>query len=143
MATYTYDPAKHFLIIGGVPITGFQDGSDIVLERDAEVFTKQVDIDGQSVTFNKTNNRMATLTFTLSDGNSNNDFLSGINIDFETGSGGVVPVMVKDGNGRSVATGSGSAQTVPAMGGGRESSGKEWVLGLGQTSIFHGGAEGA
>lgn len=141
MATFTYDASQYLLIVGGFPISGFQDGSDITLEMDSETFTKQVDIDGQNVVFNKTNNYMATLTFTLNFGTADNDFLSGIYLAFRNTSGGIVPIMLKDNNGRSVATATGTVQNMASLSGGRESAGREWVLGLGQTQIFIGGAE--
>ena len=142
MATFTYSADQHFLIINGVPISGFQDGSSIDFEMDEDVMTKQVDIDGVNVVFNKTNNHAATVGFTLNEGSANNDILSALYLAFRNNSGGVFPVMLKDNNGRSVAScPSAAIQSLPNLGGGRESTGREWVLGLGQTEIFIGGAE--
>lgn len=144
MATFTYDVSQYFLVIGGLPIQGFQDGSEISVEMDEDVFTKQVDIDGGNVTFSKTNNRMATCTFTLNEGSAANDILSGFYQAFIRTSGGVVPFLLKDNNGRSVvATAACAVQSLPSVGGGRESGGREWTIGLGQTEFFVGGAEAA
>lgn len=140
MANYTYDVAQHYVIIGGFPVSGFHEGSEISLEMDEDTFTRQVDIDGKNVTFNKSNNYLATLTFTLNFGTADNDFLSGLYQAFRQGTGGIVPIMVKDNNGRSIITGSGAIQSVANLQSGSESSGREWVFGLGQTQIFIGGA---
>ncbi|MBE0434621.1 MAG: hypothetical protein IBX56_02320 [Methylomicrobium sp.] len=143
MAIFTYDAAQHFLIIGGVPISGFQDDSEIALEMDEDVMTRQADLDGESVTFNRSNNRMATCTFTLNNGAASNDVLSALYQDFIRNEGGVVPFMLKDGNGRSLAGSGGCAiQSLPSLGGGSEAGGREWVVGLGQTDMFIGGAAG-
>lgn len=143
MANYTYDVSQHFVVIGGVPITGFHDGSEITLEMDEDAFTRQVDVDGKNVIFNKSNNYLATLTFTLNFGTDDNDFLSGVYQAFRQGSGGIVPIMVKDNNGRSIITGSGAIQQIPSLQAGSESSGREWTIGMGQTQIFIGGANAA
>ena len=141
--TFTYSADQHFLIIGGFPITGFQDGSEVTITIDENVMTRQVDNDGRGVTFNRTNNKMATITFTLNEGGAGNDFLSGMYQAFQNGlPGGVLPVYFKDNNGRSIfASTSCTVETLPSLGGGRESSGREWVLGTGQSEIFIGGAE--
>lgn len=144
MATFTYDASQHFLVIGGFPINGFQDGSTITVEYDEDRVTRQVDIDGRNVVFNKTNNNLGTVTFTLNEGAAGNDFLSGLATAFRQGVGGIAPFFFKDNNGRSVAlSDSCVVQSVPGVGGGRESTGREWVLGTGQMDMFVGGAEAA
>ena len=65
MATFTYSADNVFLTIGGFPINGFQDGSEIAITMDEDVVSKQVDIDGKNVTFNKLNNNTATVSFSL------------------------------------------------------------------------------
>lgn len=142
MATFTYDASQHFLVIGGFPINGFQDGSSITIEYDEARMTRQVDIDGKNVTFNKTNNKLGTVTFTLNEGAAGNDFLSALEAAFDNGTGGVAPFFFKDNNGRSVAlSDSCTVMTSPGIGGGRESTGRQWVLGTGQMTKFVGGAE--
>lgn len=144
MATFTYDAAQHFLTIDGFPIQGFQDGSEITIEFDEDAVTRQVDVDGRNVVFNKSNNYLATITFTLNEGAEANDFLSGIYQDFRRGEGGVVPMFFKDNNGRSLAQTDGcTIQSMPSLGGGRESGGREWTIGTGQLEMFVGGAEAA
>lgn len=143
MATFTYSADQHFLIIGGFPINGIQDGSEVTIEMDEDATTRQVDNDGRNVTFNRTNNKMATVTFTLNEGVAGNDFLSGVYQAFQNGlPSGVLPIAFKDNNGRSIfASTSCTVQSLPSLGGGREAGGRKWVLGTGQAEIFIGGSE--
>ena len=144
MASFTYDAKEHFLTIDGFPIQGFQDGSEIVIEFDEDAITRQVDVDGRNVVFNRTNNYLATITFTLNEGAAANDFLSQLYQDFRRSEGGLAPMFFKDNNGRSVAqTDACTVQSMPTLGGGRESSGREWTIGTGQLEMFVGGAEAA
>ncbi len=144
MATYVYDAKQHFLTIGGIPVQGFQDGSDITIEFDEDAITRQVDVDGRNVVFNRSNNYLATITFTLNEGAAANDDLTAIYAAFRNGSGGIEPMYFKDNNGRSLAqTDACTIQTMPSLGGGRESTGRTWVLGTGQLEMFVGGAEAA
>lgn len=142
MAIYLYDAAQHFLTIGGFPITGFQDGSTISVEHDNDRVTRQADIDGRGVVFNKSNNALGTVTFTLNEGSPANAFLSQMHADFQSRAGGVEPLFFKDGNSGSTGESDGCVvQAVPGLGGGSESEGREWVLGTGQLRIKHLAAE--
>jgi hypothetical protein len=145
MTVYVYDAAKHYLLIGGFPIQGFQDGSNIEISFDDDVMTKQVDTDGRNVVFNKSNRYTATVTFTLNEGAAANDTLTDIFTNFRRSrGGGVVPFFFKDGNGRSLAQSAGCAvQTMPSLGGGRESTGRTWVIATAQLEMVVGGAEAA
>ncbi len=144
MPSYVYDASQHFLTIGGVPIQGFQEGSELTIEFDEDQSTRQVDVDGRGVVFNKSNNHLSTITFTLNEGSPANDVLSQLYTDFRAGNGGIDPMFFKDNNGTSLAQSDAcTVQTVPSLGGGTESSGREWVLGCGQTTLFVGSAEAA
>lgn len=143
MATFVYDAAQHFLEIDGRTIHGFQDGSTITVEFEEDAVTRQVDIDGRNVVFNRSNNYLATVTFTLNEGAADNEILSQIYNAFRNGTGGVVPFRFKDNNtGNTVAQSDAcTVQSMPALGGGRESSGREYVLGTGQMTMVVTGAE--
>jgi hypothetical protein len=142
--SYVYDASQHFLTIGGVPIQGFQEGSTLSIEFDEDQSSRQVDVDGRGVVFNKSNNHLATISFTLNEGSPANDVLSQLYADFRAGNGGIAPMFFKDNNGRSLAQSDAcTVQSVPSLGGGAESGGREWVLGCGQTTMNVGGAEAA
>lgn len=132
-STFIYDAAQHFMTIGGFPISGFQDGSEVTIEFDEDQMTKQVDIDGNGVVFNRTNNHLATVTFTLNEGSPANEFLSELMNDFRNNNGGIEAFFFKDNNsGTTAQSDACTVQSAPSQGGGRESSGREWTIGTGQ-----------
>ena len=91
----TYDFSKVSLIVGTRQITGFENGTDIMVERDEDSFTKKVDVDGH-VTRSRSNNSAGTLTFSLSQYSPSNKYLQDLaNLDERTGAG-VVPIKIVD-----------------------------------------------
>ena len=99
--TSTYDPAQTDVIIGGVTITGFAEGTGIEVERDEDSFTKQTGSNGE-VTRIPRNNRGGKIIMTLLQGSESNLVLSSFhNIDENTGAG-AVSVIVKDNTGGSI-----------------------------------------
>lgn len=66
MAIYTHDPKANTLVLNGLPITGFQEGSNVVLAVDGAKSSTQMGVD-----YHFTRNLMntsSTLTFTLQKG---------------------------------------------------------------------------
>jgi len=99
--TSNYDPAQTDVIVGGVTISGFAEGTGIEVERDEDTYTKQTGSNSE-VTRIMRNNRGAKITLTLLQGSESNLVLSNFNnIDENTGAG-AVPVIVKDNTGGSV-----------------------------------------
>ena len=145
MATFTYSADNAFLILNGFPINGLQEGSEILITMDEEVVSKQVDIDGKNVTFNKLNNNTATITFTLNDGVDANALLSAQYQALKKNlAGGVLPIFFKDGDTGTTLISSGcTIKTLPSIVKGRESKGREWVLTTGQADAFIGSAKTA
>ena len=145
MATFTYSADNAFLTLNGFPINGLQEGSEISITMDEDVVSKQVDIDGKNVTFNKLNNNTATITFTLNDGADTNALLSAQYQAFKNNvAGGVLPIFFKDGDtGTTFLSGSCAIMTLPSIVKGREASGREWVLTTGQAEVFIGSARTA
>ena len=145
MATFTYSADNAFLILNGFPINGFQEGSEILITMDEEVVSKQVDIDGKNVTFNKLNNNTATIAFTLNDGVDANALLSAQYQALKNNlAGGVLPIFFKDGDtGTTFISDACTIKTLPSIVKGRESKGREWVLTTGQADAFIGSAKTA
>ena len=145
MATFTYSADNAFLTLNGFPINGLQEGSEISITMDEDVLSKQVDIDGKNVTFNKLNNNTATITFTLNDGADANAILSAQYQAFKNNlPGGVLPVFFKDGDtGTTFISGSCAIQTLPSIVKGREATGREWTLTTGQSEVLIGSAKTA
>ena len=99
--TSGYNTAEVNVIVGGVTITGFAEGTGIEIERDEDTFTKQTGSNGE-VTRTMRNNRGGSMIFTLLQGSESNLVLSNLhNIDENTGAG-AFPVIVKDNSGVSI-----------------------------------------
>ena len=128
MGVKTYSAADVSIIVGGIPITGLADGTFVTIVRDNPSFTSLTGSDGEGARA-QSSDKSGTITLTLMQTSASNDELSAIEALDELTRDGVVPVMVKDNSGRTVA----SAQTAwiekPAdIELGRELSNREWVL---------------
>lgn len=126
----TYDFKAVNLIVGIKEIEGFEDGSEIVAERNEDSFTSKVDVDG-NVTRSRSNNKMGKITFTLSQFSSSNAYLQTLaNLDEASGAG-VVPSKITDksnpSNENVIATQSWIVKP-SSKSYGRESGPREWVI---------------
>lgn len=140
MALFTYDAAEHFIIMGGVPLKGILNGSSSTFEA-PDRYTKVVDVDGAGVTRNKTNDRTQRFTITLSSGSASNDYLSGLMAADDASNAGVVSFMVKDRNSRMViASQHAWVARGPNVAIGAGDAGREYIIDLGVTNAFYGGA---
>ena len=101
MSVYTYDPKAVILTVGGIPISGYSEGTFIDVTRNEPTWNLVVGADGL-VTRGKTNNFTGTLTITLKQSSPSNDVLSGILAIDEATNQGVFPVLVKDLSGNSI-----------------------------------------
>ena len=138
MALRTFDPRLVNILIGGVPMQGFADGTFLSIDRDEDAFVKVVGADGTSTRI-KSNNRSATLTLTLKQSSPSNDVLSGFAALDELSNTGVVPVLVKDNSGNSIYfSATGWVQKYPLSEFSKEISNREWTLDLVDTDIFVG-----
>lgn len=91
----TYDFSKVQLIFGTRQITGFENGTEIICERDEDSFIKKTDVDG-GVTRGRVNNSSGRVTFSLSQYSEHNKYLQDLNnLDERTGAG-VVPLKIVD-----------------------------------------------
>lgn len=138
MAVRTYDPAQVICTIGGVPMSGYAEGTFIEVDRDEATWTKVVGADGL-VTRGKTNNFSGTLTLTLKQSSPSNDVLSGFLAIDELTNQGVVPILIKDLSGNSIyfsATAWIAQYANSAFG--KAISDRAWTISLGDLEIFVG-----
>lgn len=139
MPVRTYDPKQCLVLVGGVPMSGFADGTFVSVERTSDTFTKVSGADG-IVSRAKTNDRSGTLTLTLAQTSPANDVLSGFAIADELLNSGVIPVMVKDISGRSIYVSAfGWVKKPPTGEFAKEISDREWALDLADLDVFTGG----
>lgn len=101
MPVRTYDPKSVILTVGGVPMSGFADGTFVRVTRANDSFTKVSGADGV-VSRSKTNDVSGSLEITLAQTSPSNDVLSAFMTADELTNTGVVPVMCKDVSGRSI-----------------------------------------
>lgn len=139
MAVMTFDPKDVVVSIGGVPMSGYADGTFLEITADTQQFTKVVGADGYTTRV-KSNNYGAVMTLTLSQSSPSNDVLSGIlNLD-RLSNRGVVPILVKDLSGTTVFfAGTGWIQQFPDVSYGNEINNRAWVFDLAEVDIFIGG----
>lgn len=139
MAVKTYDPKQVSLIVGGKIIGGFTDGTFIKGERNEDMWTLKIGVDGIG-TRSKTNNKSGKLTITLHQSSASNDDLSAFAIADELSNTGAVPVLLKDNSGRTIC----SALTMwvkkiadPEFA--KEVMNRVWVMETDEFAIFDGG----
>jgi len=101
MGVRTYDPKQVIITIGGIPMSGFSDGTFLEIDRNEPTWNTVVGADGL-VTRGKTNNFTGTLTLTLKQSSPSNDILSGFMAIDEATNSGVFPILVKDISGNSI-----------------------------------------
>lgn len=99
----TYDPAQVQVIVGGIPISGFADGTFIRVGRRAAAWDLTVGTDGEG-TRAKSNDRSGFVEIELMQSSASNITLSDLSLADELSNAGVVPIMIKDGSGSSLHT---------------------------------------
>lgn len=130
MLNGSYDFKQVSLIVGVQQIEGFEDGTEIVAERNEDSFTSKVDVDG-NITRSRSNNTSGRITFTLSQFSKSNSYLQTLaNLDERSGAG-VVPSKISDKSNPSVeqviATESWIVKP-SSKSFGRESGPREWII---------------
>ena len=135
----TYDPKQVAVIIGGNIITGFTDGTFVMVERNDPAFNLKVGVDGIG-TRAKTNNQSGKITITLHQSSASNDTLSALASADELSNTGVVPAMVRDASGRTLCTALTAWVQKYANGEfAKEVTNRVWVIETDQLIIFDGG----
>ena len=138
MSVRTYDPKNVIVTIGGVPMSGFSDGTFLEIDRNEPTWNVVVGADGL-VTRGKTNNFSGTLTLTLKQSSPSNDVLSGLMAIDEATNRGVFPILVKDLSGNSIYFGGRCWVTQYANSTfGKDISDRQWVLMMDEADMFVG-----
>lgn len=126
----TYDPGQVQVLVGGNIMSGYADGTFVVVERDEDAYSKHSGTDGD-VSRAKTNNKTGTMTLTLAQTSLSNDILDAIRLADELSNSGVVPVMMKDGSGNTLLFAAEAwVRKMPSSEYGNEITDREWVLDL-------------
>lgn len=128
MSVHTYNLKHCTILCDGVPVTGFADGDAVTVEPESNIWEDVVGADGE-VTRAATNDRRASITFTLKDTSSFNKFLrQKVKLAQTAGNGDVFSFFLKDLNtGEQVVSAQTWVKTDPGVTKGRESSDREWA----------------
>lgn len=138
MAAGSYDPKKILLTFGGVPVTGYADGTGIEVERSNPTWSISTGMDDLTA-YTKRNDTSGKITITLQQISLTNDVLSGFMLLDETANGGLFPILVKDILGLSESSGIGRIEMPPTQGFSNDVSTREWSILCSGLSIFVGG----
>lgn len=95
MAVKTYDPANVIVTVNGVIMSGYAEGTFISIDRDADMWSKQIGASGEGAR-TKSNDRSGKITLTLMKTSDSNQVLSALALIDEQSNGGAVPVVVEE-----------------------------------------------
>lgn len=140
MSVRTYDPRNVQIILGGIPLSGFADGTFISVSQDEDRYTKTVGADGETSRA-RSNNKTATATITLKQTSQSNDVLSGLVLADDASNGGVVPLMIKEnGTGATLVFAQAAwVQALPEVTYSKTVEDREWTIATSRCDIFVGG----
>lgn len=95
MSVKTYNPKKVIVIFGGVPLTGFVDGSFVQVTATSDGFTKRVGADGE-IARAQSSDESSEVTITLMHTSLSNAYLSTLKDLDRKGGEGVKPLAITD-----------------------------------------------
>lgn len=137
----TFDPKSVVITIGGIPISGYADGTFLEITADNQQFSKVVGADGYTTRV-KSNNYGGVMTLTLAQTSPSNDYLSGILHLDRASNTGVVPILIKDLSGTTVIfSATAWIQQFPDVSFGNEMNNRAWTFDLAEIDIMIGGNE--
>ncbi len=135
----TFDPALFSMIVGGKIMSGFGDGTFIKLTMNEQAFSLKVGVDGEG-TRAKSNNRSGRFEITLMQSSQSNDDLSAFATADQLSNSGAVPVLMKDGSGRTVAQATTAwVQKLPDTEFSKDPTTRTWILESDEINAFIGG----
>jgi hypothetical protein len=91
----TYDPKKVIVTFGGVPLTGFADGTFVSVTAPTDRFSKKVGADGE-VARTRSNDDTHEVTLTLIQTSLSNSYLSSIAAIDKVSNLGIRPLTITD-----------------------------------------------
>jgi len=128
----TYDPAKVIITFGGMPITGFAEGTFVDVAPASKAFTRKTGADGEVVR-SKSNNNCHDVTITLQASSLSNSYLTTMNLADRATGRGLLPLSITDLNGTALKFWPQAWVEVPdSWGYGAEATDRAWVFHTGQ-----------
>ena len=99
----TYDPKNVAVIVGGKSLSGFGDNTFVKISRNEQAFNLKIGVDGEGSRA-KSNNFSGKIEVTLMQTSASNDVLSAYALTDQLSNKGIVPILVRDNNGTTLAT---------------------------------------
>jgi hypothetical protein len=135
-----YNPAKVAVSFNGIQLVGFMDGTFVSCERAEDAFETAVGAGGDVVRV-RNQNRMGSVTVTLQAASPSNDDLSAIARDDEAFGLDYGDLLVKDGNGTTIARAEIAwIRKLPNVEYADSESGREWVFDCAELLMDVGGS---
>ncbi len=143
MSLKVYNADEVVVVLGSVLIdSGLADGEFLRVEQDTDDTEDVVGTDGE-VAVSRTNDRRATVTILVMQTSSGNDGLSTLsNLTREAAgmTGAILPLLIKDTNGRTLITGANAwVSRAPDRSFDRTAQTNEWKIRVAQLARFDGG----
>ena len=140
MSVKMYDPGSVIVVYGPLILTGYADGTFVLVDRDEDSSTKKVGADGE-VARTRNRNKCGSVTVTLMQTSASNLALSAaLTADGLADNGITLPVMVKDSRGNSLhAALDAWIKKTPASEYAKEVGQREWVIDTGPMINVEGG----
>jgi hypothetical protein len=135
---HTYSPEDVSVSIAGAVLSGYSEGTFVVVSREEDAYSKVVGSDGD-VTRSKNANKSGTIALTLKASSPSNDILSGLATKDELDGSGVAPIIVKDNSGTTICGGKGWVRKKPDAEFAKEVGDREWTFDVGTLTMFIGG----
>lgn len=140
MAVRTYDPKLVSLSVMGNPISGYADGSAIVVERRNDMWATSVGADGVDTSRAKSNDKSGTITITLAQTSGSNDILAAYMKADEVSNNGVVAINCTDTLGTTeLFTAKAWIRKAPNVEFSKEVTSREWVFDCADLDMSVGG----
>ena len=137
---HEYDPKQVLLILNGVHIHGFLEGTFITARRNKDAMSLQVGVDGEG-TRSKSSDKSGRLEIFLNQSSESNDVFSALALADEATGLGVVPAMLKDNSGRSLFVAENAwVVKFPDAPFETNSVGRQWILETDNLTVFLGGS---
>lgn len=137
LSTYSSEDVQ--ITVGGVTISGAADASFCTVARTSDTWSMKIGSGGE-VARSKNPDRSGRITLRLLSTSDSNDYLSGLFLADDLSNSGIVPVMIKDGNGTSLFTAPQAWVVKPADADfDKEANEREWMLDCAELISFVGG----
>lgn len=126
---FTYVPSEVNCIVGSIPVSGFETGTFIEINKVEDSWSAKSGIGGDAIRILKVD-KLYTVTLTLHYGSASNDYLSGLaTADVLVPGSGLVPISIDDGLGRTTFVSSEAwVQTTATTGFSDAADPRKWVI---------------